>query len=281
MSPGRPRRPPTRVASALFGPRVIDVDDLDLALEAARIGADVIRPRHVRSVEYKGTVDPVTNADTEAQERIISVLAHHRPADAILAEEHPGVAGATGRWWLIDPLDGTVNFVHGIPHVAVSIALYEDGQPLVGVVIDVFHREEFSSVTGSGAWLDGRLLEVSDNAFDSSLVGTGFPYDRRERAQELGAVVGTVLAHVQGLRRMGTASLDLAWVAAGRLDGFWEIGLKPWDVAAGLILVREAGGVATNLDGAPSTPFDSHFVVSNGIAHEPLRSLLASVMADR
>ena len=268
------------MASAFLGPRVIDVDDLDLALEAARLGAEVIRPWHVRSVAYKGTVDPVTNADTEAQERILSVLTHHRPADAILAEEQAGVAGTNGRWWLVDPLDGTVNFVHGIPHVAVSIALYEDGQPLVGVVVDVFHREEFSSVTGSGAWLNGRPLEVSHTDLDSSIVGTGFPYDRRDRAQELGAVVGTVLAHVQGLRRMGTASLDLAWVAAGRLDGFWEIGLKPWDVAAGLILVREAGGVVTDLHGAPSTPFDAHFVVSNGIAHEPLRSLLASVMTD-
>jgi len=268
------------VASSLFGSRVIDVDDLDLALEAARLGAEVIRPRHLRSVAYKGAVNPVTNADTEAQERILSVLAHHRPEDAILAEEQPRVFGTDGRWWLVDPLDGTVNFVHGIPHVAVSVALYEDGAPLVGVVVDVFRREEFSSVIGGGAWLDGHRLEVSKAELDSSIVGTGFPYDRRGRARELGAVVGTVLARVQGLRRMGTASLDLAWVAAGRLDGFWEIGLKPWDVAAGLILVREAGGIATDLDGAPSTPFDSHFIVSNGIAHEPLRSLLASAMTE-
>jgi len=268
------------VASSLFGSRVIDVDDLDLALEAARLGAEVVRSRHVHSVVYKGAVNPVTNADTESQERILSLLTHHRPADAILAEEHPRVVGTEGRWWLVDPLDGTVNFVHGIPHVAVSVALYEDGALLVGVVIDVFRREEFSSVIGGGAWLDGHRLAVSNAELGSSIIGTGFPYDRQERAHELGAVVGTVLARVQGLRRMGTASLDLAWVAAGRLDGFWEIGLKPWDVAAGLILVREAGGVATDLGGVPSTPLDSLFVVSNGIAHEPLRSLLTSVVTN-
>ncbi len=268
------------MASAYLGPRVVDVNDLNVALEAARLGADVIRPEQVRSVSYKGAVDPVTETDTLAQQRILSVLSHHRPEDAILAEEQPNAVGTDGRLWLVDPLDGTVNFVHRIPHVAVSIALYEDGEPLLGVVVDVFHREEFSAVTGKGAWLDGHRLEVSNAELGSSVVGTGFPYDRQTRARELGTVVGDVLARVQGLRRMGTASLDLAWVAAGRLDAFWEIGLKPWDVAAGLLLVREAGGITTDLDGTQSTPFDGRFVASNRIVHGPLRTLLASVMTD-
>lgn len=268
------------MASALFAPRVVRVDDLALALQAARVAADVIRPRHVRSISYKGAVDPVTNTDREAEKRIVSLLSHHRPGDFILAEERGGAAGTEGRWWIVDPLDGTVNFVHGIPHVAVSIGLYEDGMPLVGVVVDVFRKEEFSATTGGGAFLNGRKLRVSGADLGSAIVGTGFPYDRRERATALGAVVGAVLAHAQGIRRFGTASLDLAWVAAGRIDAFWEVDLKPWDVAAGLILVREAGGAATNLDGADSSPFDTRFVVSNGVAHESLRSVLASAIAD-
>jgi fructose-1,6-bisphosphatase/inositol monophosphatase family enzyme len=146
------------VASALCRqrPRVIGVNDLELAMEAARAGADVIRPWRLRSVAYKGEVDPVTDADTEAQERILSRISAHRPTDSILAEERAGVAGTEGRWWIVDPLDGTVNFVHGIPHVAVSVALYENGAPLVGVVVDVFRREEFSAAIGDGARLNGR-----------------------------------------------------------------------------------------------------------------------------
>ncbi len=254
------------------------MNDLDLAREAARRGAQVVRSLPLQTVSFKGSVNPVTDIDTASQEQILAVLSEHRPDDAILAEEQAGGARTDGRLWLVDPLDGTVNFVHGIPHVGVSIALYEDSNPLVGVVIDVFREEEFLAVAGFGAWLAGRQLRVSSLDLDSSLSATGFPYDRRERAGALGATVGNVLSRVQGLRRMGTASLDLAWVAAGRFDVYWEVELCPWDVAAGILLVREAGGVVSCPDGSPATPFDSDFVVSNGVAHEAFRTLVAPSM---
>jgi len=232
-------------------------------------------------VSFKGSVNPVTDVDTASQEQILSILTKHRPGDTILAEEGPSDVEAGGRLWLVDPLDGTVNFLHGIPHVAVSVALLEDGVLRVGVVIDVFRDEEFSAVAGKGAWLNARQLRVSGLALDSSLSATGFPYDRRERASELGATVGQVLSHAQGLRRMGTAALDLAWVAAGRFDVYWEVKLYPWDVAAGILLIREAGGIVSRPDGAPATPFDSNFVASNGVSHEQFRRLVAPSMVNR
>ncbi len=252
--------------------------DLDVARGAARLGAATIRAVHTQTISYKSEVDPVTNADTEAQRRIVSFLNSQRPDDEILAEEHPEGEGTSGRWWLVDPLDGTVNYIHGIPHVSVSIALCEDGAPLVGVVTDVFHDEEFSAAAGAGAWLNGSEIGVSRTELSEAVVGTGFPYDRRERGGELGAIVGAVLSNVQGVRRMGSAALDLAWVATGRFDAFWEVGLHPWDVAAGILLVQEAGGTVTNLESTPSTPFDTAFYASNGVSHQEFCGLIAAAM---
>ena len=233
-------------------------------------------------VAYKAAADPVTEADTKANAYIVGELKRAFPEDGIVAEETEDHSDALedGRCWYVDPLDGTVNFVHGVPHVAVSVALYEGGQPLVGVVLDVFRREEFHAITGGGAWLDDRRLAVSPTkSLDEAIVATGFPYDRRDRANEYAHTLGAVLARIQGLRRMGTASLDLTWIAAGRYDAYWELNLGPWDVAAGLLLVREAGGVVTNRNGDTSTPLDDHFIASNALVHTEWRSLIDASLA--
>ncbi|NIA25261.1 MAG: inositol monophosphatase [Gammaproteobacteria bacterium] len=259
------------------------MNDLQLARAAAREGASAIRRifGHLTSVDYKGKVNPVTAADRESEERIQTLVSCERPDDAFLGEEAGGRIESARRMWIVDPLDGTVNFVHGVPHVAVSVALYEQGQPLVGVVLDVFRQEEFHAVAGGGAWSNDRRLIVSPTkTLNTAIVATGFPYDRRERADEYARTLGAVLARIQGLRRMGTASLDLAWVAAGRYDAFWEQKLGPWDVAAGLLLVREAGGIVTNRESEPSTPHDEHFIASNASLHDEWRRLIDHSLAE-
>lgn len=256
------------------------MNDLDLALAAARTGAEVIRTRKPHlAVEFKGDVDPVTSIDRASEARIRELLTRERPADGVLGEEQGRSLAAATRTWIVDPLDGTVNFVHGIPHVAVSIALYEGHHPLVGVVLDVFREEEFWATAGGGAWLGEHRLAVSTTGtLDGALAATGFPYDRREHSTEYTATFGMVLGRVQGLRRMGTASLDLAWVAAGRYDAFWEQRLAPWDVAAGLLLVREAGGHVTNREGDASTPTDPVFIASNDALQTDWRHLIDAAL---
>lgn len=224
----------------------------------------------------KGEVDPVTAMDEAAEEAIIDVLSDARPDDAVLGEESGGAGWREGRVWVVDPLDGTVNFVHGIPHVAVSVALWEDGAPLAGVVIDVTRNEEFSVVAGNGAHLDGTPISVSVcQSLGDAVVATGFPYDRRRHAMAYAETVGHVLGRVQGIRRIGSAALDLAWTACGRFDAYWEYGLHPWDSAAGLLLVKEAGGVVTGRDGS-AYDLDSPVIVAAApLIHEGLARLVA------
>ena len=251
--------------------------DLELAIAAARAGGAAIRRWSRDSVtpEMKGAVDPVTEADHEAERVVLDLLRSHRPGDAVLAEESGGSVGPD-RTWIIDPLDGTVNFVHGVPHVAVSIALFQEGLPLVGVVHDVFNDDLFTAAAGNGAHLNDAPLAVSTRMeLGDSLIATGFPYDRRERAGVYAVDVERVLRNARGIRRMGTASLDLAFVAAGRFDGYWEHHLAPWDIAAGMLLVSEAGGRVTDMAGEPIRidDFDS-IMATNGAIHASLRSAL-------
>ncbi len=177
--------------------------------------------------------------------------------------------------WILDPLDGTVNFIHRVPHVAVSVALWEDGRPVVGVVHDVSRGEVFAAARGRGATLGGHPIGVTDTTdLGSGLVATGFPYDRRSQADNLGATIGRVLKEVQGVRRFGSAALDLCWVAAGRYDAYWEYRLQPWDTAAGELIVEEAGGTVTDLTGAPYRPDAAGILASNGHLHERLRTVI-------
>lgn len=256
-------------------------EDLEIAAAAASRGAEAIKPWFGRRPEadFKGEVDPVTEVDRQSEALIIATIASARPHDAILAEESGGDPLGLNRVWIIDPLDGTVNFLHGVPHVGVSVALYENGLPRVGVVVDVFRDEIFTAASGGGAFRNSEPIEVStQDDLGAALVATGFPYDRRQYAASYASIVGEMLTHIQGIRRMGTASLDLAWVACGRYDAFWELRLAPWDVAAGILLIHEAGGRMTDLDGVPARPGDQASVASNAVLAEEFRGRVASAI---
>jgi myo-inositol-1(or 4)-monophosphatase len=255
---------------------VTHLDDLGVARLAVRAGAEVVRGAlGLADAEFKGEVNPVTATDRAAEASILSVLDSYRPEDEVLSEEAGGKV-TVGRRWLVDPLDGTVNFLHHIPQVAVSVALYDEDQPLVGVVADVFHDDMYWAVAGKGAWSTSGELEVAEAPLAESLVGTGFPYDRRSHAAEYLRALEAVLEAGRDVRRMGSAALDLAAVAAGRFGGFWEYGLGPWDVAAGILLVREAGGVVTDHRGAPAKPGDPTIVAASPAVHPDLIGLVAS-----
>jgi myo-inositol-1(or 4)-monophosphatase len=227
-------------------------------------------------VRRKAAVDLVTDADLAAEAAALAVIRRACPDDHIVTEESGIHEGRSARRWIVDPLDGTTNFAHGNPHVAVSVAVEVAGSLLVGVVHDPFRGETFHGARGSGAWLEGRRLQVSDvSALDDALVATGFPYDRRTRPERYLAFVERVLGACQGIRRGGSAALDLAWAAAGRLDAFWEWKLAPWDVAAGRVLVEEAGGTVTAADGTPHVLEGPSTVATNGRIHRDFLRLLA------
>ena len=254
-------------------------DDLEVAIDAARIGAAVVQKAFGTAItaEFKSDANPVTLVDQEAEAAIVEVISRWRPMDSVLAEEGGGSGWDQGRVWIIDPLDGTVNFIHAIPHISVSVALWIDGHAQVGVVLDVGRHEEFTACRGKGAWLNQTPLSVSTEAkLAASLVATGFPYDRNVHGRTYAAVLGEVLTRVQGIRRFGSAALDLAWVACGRFEGYWESGIQPWDAAAGVLLVSEAGGVVTNLDRTAHRLDDPVIVASNGSIHNELLDAIIS-----
>ena len=204
-------------------------------------------------VSMKGPGDFVSAADRRAERIIVEELRHKRPAFGMLAEEGGADAGEGGARWIVDPLDGTTNFLHGLPHFGISIALEMNGELVAGCILDPIKQELFTADRGQGAWMNGRRLRVSARRdLEQSVVACGMPvlnWEGRERG--FMAELDRVSAKVAGIRRYGAACLDLAYVAAGRLDGFWEFGLEPWDVAAGLAIVREAGGQVGMLEEVP------------------------------
>ena len=262
--------------------------DVWVAVRAARAGADIVQTGFFQTLdtEMKSEVDPVTQVDRDAEDAIRAIIGEHFPNDRILGEEGGGSGDwHTGRIWIVDPLDGTVNFLHRLPQVAVSVALWDSGKPVVGVIIDVARNEEFVASAGGGATRNGDAMHVSQTtALDRSLVSTGFPYDRREHAGAYLKVVEDVMLNSQGTRRLGSAALDLAWVAAGHYDAYWEHGgtqgIKPWDVAAGMLLITEAGGTYTNESGEINQLEARAHVASNGKVHEELRSIVARTMPE-
>ena len=259
------------------------MSDLDVALAAARVGGAIISEAFGGSydAEYKGRHDPVTKVDHASEEAIIELIRTERPDDAIVAEESGGVE-SSGRHWIIDPLDGTVNFIHGIPQIAVSVGLWEGTTPLSGVVLDPLRDETFTAEAGKGARLNGAEIRVSPTEeLDRAVVATGFPYDHADHAPEYAAALGAVLESVNGIRRFGSAALDLAWVAAGRFDAFWELGIAPWDQAAGILLVREAGGRVTDPFGNDSLPGTRLVMATNGTLHDALAARVAPMVPDR
>jgi myo-inositol-1(or 4)-monophosphatase len=261
-------------------------DALGVAVQAARRGADVIREHAGRldQVRAKGINDFVTATDEAAQDAIVETLHDAAPDDEIIAEEGADLdAHATtleGRRWIVDPLDGTTNFMQQVPPYAVSIALQEDDRIVVGVVLDVTHDELFTAVADHGLQLNGHSVGVTqtDDLADA-FIATGFPYRRFEHTEQYLDVLEGIIRSTRGVRRHGSAAVDLARLACGRFDGFFETGLRPWDVAAGTLLVREGGGRVTDYrDAGGLTPlFDQQVCASNGHVHPSLLDHVASM----
>ena len=229
--------------------------DLELAQRAARAAGGVLLSYFGRAAEGLASktspTDPVTDADREAERVIREILLNDRPEDGLVGEEGSREAPANGRTWIVDPLDGTVNFLYGLRAWAVSIALEDPDGAAVGVVFNPVDDECFSALRGEGAALNGEAIRVTScSTLDRAMVATGFSYEADRRREQAELLVG-LLPQIRDLRRAGAAALDLAYLAAGRVDAFFERGLKPWDEAAGRLLVKEAGGVVSDLDGEP------------------------------
>ena len=247
--------------------------ELRAAKAAAHGAGAMIASRWDRGFEihHKGTVDLVTEVDLGAEAIVTEALATAFPGDRILAEEG-GATGADGeRLWIVDPLDGTTNFSNGFPHFAVSIGLWDASGPCVGVIYDPIREWTYWATRGGGAWRDDRRLAVSTaETLSDALLATGFPYDRQTNPDNNTHRFAALLRCCRGVRRAGAAALDLAYVACGWLDGFWETRLSPWDMAAGILLIQEAGGRLTGLHGAPMDMATGHLVATNGRIHEVL-----------
>jgi myo-inositol-1(or 4)-monophosphatase len=255
---------------------------LDIATEAALAGGAILQRYwgKLTNIEQKGRPgDLVTEADKASEAAVLAVIQRHLPDHAILAEE----SGQQGQrdadyLWAIDPLDGTTNYAHQYPFSAVSVGLLVQGQPAVGVVYDPIHQDLFRAATGLGATLNRAPIHVSNTAhLADSLLVTGFAYDRRETPDNNYAEFCHFTHLTQGVRRGGSASMDLAYVACGRLDGYWERGLSPWDLAAGVVLVQEAGGQVTAYDQSPFDIASGRILASNGHLHGAMSQVLGQV----
>ncbi len=250
-------------------------------LEAARVSArqaGEMLKRHqtdVREITFKGSVDLVTNFDKQAQNQIVEFLSTQFPHHDILAEEELSLEKGSEYLWVIDPLDGTTNFAHGFPVFCVSIALMKDGEILLGVVFDPTRDEMFQAVKGAGASLNGEAIVVSSTEeLDKSLLATGFPYDIRTSTRNNLDHFADFAVRAQAVRRCGSAAVDLCYVACGRFDGFWELKLAPWDVAAGVLIVMEAGGRVSDFSGNPMDIFGEEIVATNSYIHGEMIDVL-------
>ncbi|HKJ33709.1 MAG TPA: inositol monophosphatase family protein [Balneolales bacterium] len=247
--------------------------DLEIAVAAAKDATKVIKSFNDQhrslNVQYKGRHDLVTKADVASEEKIISVIKDAYPDDLILAEETASDNTLSeDRVWIIDPIDGTTNFTHGFPAYCVSIALYEYREAKIGLVYEVTHGEMFTAEKGKGAFLNGEKISVSNySKADESLLGTGFPYRDLELVDEYLDLFKVFMYETQGVRRPGSAAYDLCSVAAGRFEGFYEYGLSPWDVAAGALIIREAGGIVTDWNGGDDWLFGKRIVTGNPDIH--------------
>jgi len=228
------------------------------------------------SVEKKGAIDLVTEVDLEVERMFRAMIAERFPDHEVLAEELGGGTGGSRHRWVFDPLDGTTNYAHGVPIFCASLALEVDGQAAVAAVYDPNRKELFTAEAGLGSWMNGQRLKASANrtVLESMLV-TGFPYNIHEKADEFLKVFGRVLKQARAIRRLGSAAIDICWVAAGRMDGFWEASLKPWDTRAAALILEEAGGKVTGMDGKSWIPEDGHIVATNGLIHDEVLRILS------
>jgi myo-inositol-1(or 4)-monophosphatase len=246
---------------------LVDISKQAGAYLLSQAGRDIL-------IEHKGRIDLVTHADKASQKMIIKKIEKRFPGHAIIAEEGYEKSGKKGFAWYIDPLDGTTNFVHGVPMFCVSVALYKESSPMVGVCYNPATRETFYAEKRKGSFLNGKRIQVSAtrNLIDA-LVATGFPY-KSENLKKVMESFFNVVRGVQGIRRLGSAALDLCYVACGRFDAFWEMELKPWDMAAGVLILEEAGGKVTSMDGTVFELNKGNIAASNKIIHNKFLQLL-------
>ena len=251
---------------------------LSFAIETARAAGHVLLEKLGKiTVSKKGDINLVTEADLASEALIVERISSHFPKHSILAEEGGDVItveGSDSFKWIIDPLDGTTNYAHGYPCFCVTLALEHDGEIVLGVTFDPTRDELFAAEKGQGASLNGRRITVSETEkLSESLIVTGFPYDFKSRP-DFARHLNEFLYHSRGVRRDGSAAIDMAYVACGRYDGFWEEGLNPWDMAAGVLLINESGGQVTNYDGTPFSIYRPPLCASNGRIHGEMLQVL-------
>jgi len=251
----------------------------NIAIESAQKGAEILLNHFckIKNIEYKGRIDPVTIADKNSQEAIVNNIKQYFPLHNIIAEEKDTnlKSNESDYCWIIDPLDGTVNYIHGVPNFAVSIGLKYKEEIICGVIYAPALKEMFVGQKDKGAFLNNKKIHVSNiKDMIKALPVTGFPYYVKEKPNRVLKNFKNIMLETQGLRRLGSAALDLAYVACGRFDFFWEEGLKPWDIAAGTVIVKEAGGKITDFFGKKDFLFKDTLVASNNILHEDVLKVL-------
>ena len=262
---------------------MIDPVFLSTAVEIVLRAGDIQLARRESgfSVSKKGEIDLVTEVDLECEHMCRAVLAERFPDHDVLAEEQgtgPSAPKGSRHRWVFDPLDGTTNYAHGLPIFCASLGLEIDGRVQVGAIYDPTRKELFTAERGHGAYLNGQALRVSSTPLlGDALLVTGFPYDVHKHTGDLVAMFAAFLGRARAVRRLGSAALDLCYVAAGRFESFWEQHLKPWDVAAGGLIVEEAGGRVTGMDGSPFDPAAAHLVASNGHIHDQMLDVIRDV----
>lgn len=247
---------------------------VDLARKSGALLKEKFSQTH--EIHYKGEINLVTEADKLSEDLIIETIKRNFPDHGILSEESPAITGAGKLRWIIDPLDGTTNYSHGYPVFCVSVALENEGTIVLGVIYDPMREDMFVAIRGEGAYLNDKKLKVSSvNNLSRSLLATGFPYDIRDSKENNLDYFNAMAINVQAIRRAGAAALDLAYLAAGRFDGFWELKLKPWDTAAGCLMVEEAGGVISDIAGGKWHLQSPNLLASNALIHKQMIKVLS------
>jgi myo-inositol-1(or 4)-monophosphatase len=253
----------------------------EVAVRAVKEAGAILREglEQVRTIEFKGEKNLVTDVDRRSEDAIAALVRRECPGHSLISEEGTRIQGDSGYRWFVDPLDGTTNYAHGYPCFSVSIGVEKDGELVFGVVYDPTLGELFTAERNEGAYLNGRRLHVSSvSDLSRALLATGFPPDVATATENNLDHFSNFIKLAQAVRRPGSAALDLSYVAAGRFDGFWELRLNPWDVAAGALLVTEAGGRVTDLRGQPLRLSTPRIVASNGLIHDQMLQVLAKAL---
>ncbi len=255
---------------------------IELVRGAGQVVMGYFRRLKESEIGHKGKINLVTEADLKAEEYIASYLRERFPDHSIVGEEGASRQGSSDFLWLVDPLDGTTNFAHGFPIFAVSVGLMRREEVVLGAVYDPVHDELFIAERGAGALLNGRPIRVSpEEDLEGALLATGFPYDVHESEEDNLDFFSTFMHRAQAIRRAGSAAIDLCYVACGRFDGFWELKLYPWDVAAGWVIVEEAGGLVTDMSGAPLDLWHPNPLAANPTLHGKMAQVIAEVRRAR